>query len=174
MIVLILMNQDEVKIIRSTKRKKTIQAKMVKGKLWVYLPSGMTTAEERRWIEDMRKKFEKQKRRQELNSDGILQKRAYELNKIFFDGDLDFDIKYVTNQNSKFGSCTPKNKMIRISDRIADMPRWVRDYVIVHELAHLVYPDHSKEFWEKVNQYKYAERAKGYLIAVGMLSDESK
>ena len=64
--------------------------------------------------------------------------------------------------------------MIRLSDRIADMPRWVQDYVIIHELTHLIHPDHPKKFWEKVNRYKYAERAKGYLIAVGMESDEGE
>lgn len=48
------------------------------------------------------------------------------------------------------------------------MPSWVQDYIIIHELTHLMYPDHSKKFWETVNRYKYAERAKGYLIALGV------
>jgi len=47
------------------------------------------------------------------------------------------------------------------------MPSWVQDYIIIHELTHLIYPDHSKKFWETVNRYRYAERAKGYLIALG-------
>ncbi|UCD14387.1 MAG: M48 family metallopeptidase [Thermoplasmatales archaeon] len=165
------MNRDNIKIIRSAKRKKTIQAKMVDSKLWIYLPSGLTKAEEQKWITTMIEKSENQKRRQKLNSDGLLQKRAKELNKEYFNGVLDFDIKYVTNQISKFGSCTPKTNMIRISDRIAKMPKWVRDYVIIHELAHLDNPNHSRKFWKKVNQYKYAERAKGYLIAVGMIDE---
>lgn len=168
------MTQANVKIIRSTKRKKTIQAKMVNGKFWIYLPADITKIEEQRWIEQMKKRFDKRKRRQKLNSDERLQKRSKEINKQYFNGILDFEIKYVTNQISKFGSCTPKTKMIRISDRIADMPRWVQDYVIIHELTHLIHPDHSKRFWEKVNRYKYAERAKGYLIAVGMNSDEQE
>ena len=173
MIVPTPMNRDNVKIIRSAKRKKTIQAKIANGKLWIYIPSGMTKAEEKKWVTTMIEKSENRKRRHKLNSDGMLQKRARELNKQYFDGTLDFDIKYVTNQTSKFGSCTPDNKMIRISDRIGTMPRWVRDYVIIHELAHLMHPNHSKKFWKKVNQYKYAERARGYLIAVGMLLDET-
>lgn len=166
------MNQANVKIIRSAKRKRTIQAKMVKGKLWIYLPSGMTKAEEQKWIKEMTERFEKQKQRQKLNSNGMLQKRAQQLNKQYFNDVLDFDIQYVTNQTSKFGSCTPRTKIIRVSDRIATMPQWVQDYVVIHELAHLIHPNHSKKFWEKVYQYKYTERAKGYLIAVGMKSDE--
>ncbi|MFW6121670.1 MAG: M48 family metallopeptidase [Petrotogales bacterium] len=168
------MKQANVKIIRSAKRKKTIQAKMVNGKLWIYLPDKMTKAEEQKWIEQMSKKFNKRKRRQKLNNNGMLQKRARQLNKQYFNDTLDFDIRYVTNQTSKFGSCTPKTKTIRVSDRIAETPRWVQDYVIIHELTHLVHPNHSKKFWEKVNQYKYSERARGYLIAIGMLSDKEK
>lgn len=165
------MNLANVKIIRSAKRKKTIQAKMVNGKLWIYLPSGMTKAEEQKWIEQMSKKFDRRRRRQKLNSDGILKKRARQLSKQYFNDALGFDIQYVTNQTSKFGSCTPKTRMIRVSDRIAAMPQWVQDYVIIHELAHLIYPNHSKKFWEKVYQYRYTERAKGYLIAAGMKND---
>ena len=166
------MNQADVKIIRSAKRKKTIQAKMVNDKLWIYIPTGMTKAEEQKWIEQMSKKFDKRKRRQKLNSNGMLQKRTQLLNEQYFNDALAFDIQYVTNQKSKFGSCTPQTKMIRVSDRIATMPRWVQDYVIIHELTHLIHPNHSKKFWEKVYQYKYTERAKGYLIAVGMQTDE--
>ena len=168
------MDYKNVKIIRSERRKKTIQTKYVDGKLCIYLPSGLTEAEETKWIDQMITKNENRQRKQKLNSDGLLLKRAQDINKIYFGGNLDFDIKYVTNQNSRFGSCTPENMVVRISDRIANMPRWVRDYVIIHELAHLLYPDHSKKFWEKVYQYKYTERAKGYLIAVGMMPDENK
>jgi len=87
---------------------------------------------------------------------------------------LDFSIKFVSNQNTNFGSCTIKTRSIRISDRLAKTPRWVQDYVIIHELAHILYPNHSRKFWEKVNQYKYAERARGYLIAMGMLSENKR
>ena len=161
-----------VEIIRSDKRKKTIQAKEIDGKLYIYLSSGMSEDEEKLWIDSMVKRIDSQKRRKKLNSDEQLVKRARELNRRYFSGKLKFGIGYVTNQNSRFGSCTPKDKTIRISDRLADMPGWVRDYVIVHELAHLVHPDHSKKFWELVNHYRYSERARGYLIAVGMSSDE--
>lgn len=161
-----------VEIIRSERRKKTIQAKDVNGKLFVYLPAGLNEEEERRYIDRIVRRIEKRKRKQRLNNDDSLVKRAEELNKKYFGGKLRFEIKYVTNQKSRFGSCTPKTRRIRISDRLTSMPQWVRDYVIIHELAHLIQPNHSKRFWELVNRYRYAERARGYLIAVGMASDE--
>ena len=44
------------------------------------------------------------------------------------------------------------------------MPQWVVDYVLVHELAHLLEPGHDANFWAWVDRYPQAERAKGYLI----------
>lgn len=137
----------------------------------MYLPSGMSPSEEKKWVDRMITATEKKKRRQG-DTDGALWKRAQHLNKKYFNGALEFSIKFVTNQHMRFGSCTSVNKSIRISDRITKMPRWVQDYVILHELAHLIYPDHSKQFWMKVHEYTYAERARGYLIAVGMDTDE--
>jgi len=129
----------------------------------------MSENEEKRWIQKMVKWRENKK---QLNN-SLLLKRAKELNKIYFDDTLDFSIKFVTNQKNRFGSCTFKNKSIRISDRLSKAPKWVQDYVIIHELAHIVHPNHSKKFLEIVNQYKYAERARGYLIAMGMMKNKN-
>jgi len=162
------MMPPQITIIRSRRRKKTIQTKSQDGHLWIYLPAGMRPKEEQRWIERMMKKNERWvQKKTARESDSWLLQRAQELCKKYFNRQLDFCITYVTNQHSRFGSCTSLDRSIRISDRVKTMPVWVQDYIIIHELAHLIYPNHSKEFWEIVNQYKYAERAKGYLIALG-------
>lgn len=166
------MNKVEIK--RSKRRKKTVEAKFVKDKLVIYLPEEMNIYDEKKWINKMIKWGERRKTKKELNKNKLLLERSQKINKKYFNGKLDFSIKFVQNQKTKFGSCSIKSKSIRISDKLAKMPQWVLDYVIIHELAHIIYPNHSNRFWEKVNQYKYAERAKGYLIAMGMLSESKK
>ena len=166
------MNNRElsVEVIRSHKRKKTVQAKVVDDKLRVYLPAGLSKKRESELIEKMMVKVEKKRLKKELiNGDEYLKIRFNEFNRKYFNGELELtSIKYVTNQNTRNGSCTPAKGTIRISHRLADMPKWVLDYLIMHEMAHLLYPDHSKRFWDKVNEYKYTERARGFLICKGM------
>lgn len=158
----------QITVIRSKRRKKTIQTKYRDGHLWIYLPFGMSAKNEQKWITRMIERNKRWERKKTIKeSDQWLHQRAQYLNKKYFDGSLDFSIQFVTNQNSRYGSCTSVDRTIRISDKIQRMPSWVQDYVIIHELTHLIHPDHSKQFWDTVNQYRYTERARGYLIAVG-------
>lgn len=55
------------------------------------------------------------------------------------------------DQKRRWGSCCAKGE-VRINWRIIQAPLKLVDYVIVHELAHLVYPDHSKAYWKLVNR----------------------
>ena len=107
--------------------------------------------------------------------DADLERRARELNRQYFGGKLRWkSVRWVSNQNTRNGSCTPSQGTIRISHRLAKMPAFVRDYVLVHELAHLVEANHGPRFWKLVNRYPRTERARGYLMAVGLeaLEDE--
>jgi predicted metal-dependent hydrolase len=164
----------EVKVIRSPDRKKTIQAKMVGDTLVVHLPLGMHREEERKIIEKMKDKIEKKKQKKQLNKDDFLKTRFNEMNRKYFQGTLTVNsIEFVTNQERVNGSCTPNNCTIRLSHKLLDMPKWVLDYVIMHEMTHLVHPNHSKAFWTKVGEYKYTERARGFLMAKGMEKTEN-
>lgn len=75
-------------------------------------------------------------------------------------------VRWVTNQNGRWGSCTPADGTIRLSHRVQDMPDWVIDYVLLHELAHLIVPSHNARFWALVGRYPKTERARGYLEGV--------
>jgi hypothetical protein len=80
-------------------------------------------------------------------------------------------VRWVENQRTRWGSCTPETGEIRVSAVLAGYPRWVLDYVLVHELAHLVEANHSARFHELVHRYPKAERAEGFLIAKGLGDD---
>ena len=77
-------------------------------------------------------------------------------------------IRWVDNQSSRWGSCTPTTGTIRLSRTLSTFPGWVMDYVIVHELAHLEVHGHGPAFWELVARYPLTERARGFLIAKGL------
>ena len=165
----------DVRIIRSARRQRTISARMEAGVLVVRLPAGMTAEQEQEWVERMRQRVLGKQHTNELNADGALRQRAEELNNAYFGGVLHIvDIRYVANQDSRWGSCTTNQGTIRLSDRLSAVPEWVRDYVIIHELAHLVRPDHSPAFWKLVQRYRLTERARGYLMALGLEQGEGE
>jgi len=163
----------KVELVRSPRRRKTLSAKVLNNTMYVYVPISLPEARLGGIIEKFKSKFTKLRLKNELNSSQSLKEIAEKLNKRYFAGRLFINsIEYVTNQESKFGCCDVRLKDIRISYKVGKMPPWVRDYVIIHELAHLVEPNHSKEFWEIVFRYKLAERAKGFLIAKGLEENE--
>lgn len=163
-----------MRVVRSVRRRRTVSARVVAGVLEVRVPSGASAEEERVWVERMRRWAERRERRQVRLSgldDTDLQRRAATLNGRYFGGGLRFAIRYVADQEGRFGSCSPGGS-IRIAHRVAALPAWVRDYVLVHELAHIVEPNHSTAFWRLVERYPLAERARGYLMALGLEAAE--
>lgn len=157
-----------VEIIRSTNRHKTVNAQLKNGTLLIHAPADMSDETLQPIIEKLSQRLGRR-----LNpapqTDDQLESRAQELNAQYFGGQLRWQsIRYVENQNGRYGSCTPANGTIRLSHRLAKMPAWVRDYVLVHELAHLLESNHGRKFWKLVNRYPLTERARGYLMAVGM------
>ncbi|OGC03548.1 hypothetical protein A2276_01375 [candidate division WOR-1 bacterium RIFOXYA12_FULL_43_27] len=158
----------EVKIIRSQNRRKTISARLVNNIIQVNAPAGMSEEKLAEAAAKLKERIEKRLQKRGLASPADLYAVAQKLNQKYFGGELKIEsIEYSTNQNSVHGSCSYKKRTIRISHRLAGMPEWVRDYVIVHELAHIIEPNHSSSFWQLVNRYELSERARGFLMGVG-------
>jgi predicted metal-dependent hydrolase len=161
-----------VRIVRSQKRKKTVSAELKNGELVVRAPAQMSDRQLLPIIEKLQIRLRNKVLRSPI-TDAELEKIAQQLNKIYFADRLKWhSIRYVTNQNKRFGSCTPSTGTIRLSHRLATMPDWVLKYVVVHELAHLEEANHGPHFWALVNQYPLTERARGYLMAIGLEEDE--
>jgi predicted metal-dependent hydrolase len=153
---------------RSGRRNTPPSAETVGDALIVSIPERMSRADEQEWVRRMTHRMAHRKRRDRLNTDGALKKRADELADRYLGGVRASEITWVDNQKSRWGSCSPSDGSIRIALALSEYPAWVRDYVLVHELAHLLVPDHSDRFWRLVERYPLTERARGFLIAKGM------
>jgi predicted metal-dependent hydrolase len=158
-----------VRVIRSARRRRTISARLRGEVIEVLLPEGLSPDEEAHWIEVMSRRLTK---RRTPAGDQELMARAMELSRRHFGGALEpASVRWSETQQLRWGSCTPETGAIRLSARMRDFPRWVVDYVLVHELAHLRYLSHGPRFWALVERYPLTERARGYLIAKGGEAD---
>ena len=155
---------SEVEVRRSRRRRRTVSAYRDGDKIVVLIPASMSRAQEAEWVDTMVAKIQRREKRTQ-RSDEQLMRRARELSDLYLGGIAQPDsVRWVDNQNSRWGSCTPGDKSIRLSTRLQGMPAWVVDYVLVHELAHLIEHGHDSKFWAWVDRYPKAERAKGFLL----------
>jgi len=163
----------EIKITRSIRRRRTISARLVNNTLLVNAPAMLSEERLEKAVTHFKSRFEKKIIKEELDKKQNLSLIAAGLNEKYFGNRLKVNsIEYASDQASKFGCCNYRRGHIRISHRVGLMPDWVRDYVIIHEMAHLIEPNHSRAFWEIVYRYKLTERARGYLMAAGLNAED--
>jgi predicted metal-dependent hydrolase len=156
--------RPEVEVRRSKRRRRTVSAYRDGDRVVVMIPASLSRKEEAQWVETMLARLERSEKRRRP-SDIDLLRRANDLSDRYLGGlARPESVRWVENQQSRWGSCTPGDRTIRLSVRLQGMPSWVTDYVLVHELAHLLETGHDAKFWAWVDRYPQAERAKGYLI----------
>lgn len=160
----------KVVVRRSGRRRHTVSAYRDGDSVVVLIPARFSAAAEQRWVADMIRRLDAQddRRRRGLpGSDADLVMRAKELSESYLEGRAQpASVRWVTNQRRRWGSCTPTDGSIRLSTRLRDMPAYVVDYVLVHELAHLIVAGHGERFWAWVGRYPQTERARGFLEGV--------
>jgi predicted metal-dependent hydrolase len=155
----------EVEIRRSTRRRRTIQAYRDGDRTIVLVPAHLTPEQEREEVARLVARLDARERGP--RSDEELMARALRLSERYLDGRAQpTSVRWVTNQTTRWGSCTASTGAIRISHRVRDMPDYVVDHVLLHELAHLVEPNHSPRFWALLQGYPHALKAEGFLDGV--------
>lgn len=161
--------QPGVEVRRSRRRRRTVSAyRDDDGAIVVLLPARMTSAEEQEWVTTMVARLERSEEKRRPSDEGLA-RRAEALSAKYLEGLARPDsVRWVHNQSQRWGSCTPADRAIRLSSRLQGMPPWVVDYVLVHELAHLLEKGHTPAFWRMVDRYPKAERAKGFLEGVAL------
>ncbi len=157
-----------VEVRRSRRRRRTVSAYRDNGRIVVLVPERLSRAQEREWVSRMVRRLEAS-RAGDRPTDDELAARAAELSRTYLaDRARPSSVRWVDNQRRRWGSCTPAEGTIRLSSRLKPYPSWVVDYVLLHELAHLLVPTHSPEFWALLAGYPKTERARGFLEGVDM------
>jgi predicted metal-dependent hydrolase len=156
-----------VEVRRSRRRRRTVSAYRDGERVVVLIPDQFSRAEENEWVDRMLARLAARHARTRY-TDAELGARARRLADRYLTeyALAPVSVRWVSNQHSRWGSCTPEDGTIRISERVRVMPEWVLDYVVLHELVHLVVPTHGSRFWKLVGRYPKAERARGYLEGV--------
>ena len=135
----------------------------------VMIPGRFTRAEEAEWVAKMVARLDTgtQRSRRRGTTDAALARRADELSATYLGGRArPASVRWVGTMRTRWASCTPADRTIRMSDKLREMPTWVQDYVLLHELAHLLVPGHGPDFWALTARYPRTERARGYLDGV--------
>lgn len=129
----------------------------------VLVPARLSAAEERRWVQRMVERLSQSEARRRPSDEELL-RRARSLSERHLGGRaVPSSVRWSSNQQQRWGSCTPSEGTIRISDRAKGLPSWVLDYILLHELAHLLEASHGDEFWALLSEHPRTERARGFL-----------
>jgi predicted metal-dependent hydrolase len=156
-------DDHRVEVRRSGRRRSTVTAYREGGRTVVLIPARFSRAQEREWVSRMLERLSAQERRRRPGDEELME-RAQALSERYLRSlATPSSVTWVGNQHSRWGSCTPADRSIRVSTRVLGMPAWVLDYVLLHELAHLIQPGHGPSFWSLLAAYPRTERARGFL-----------
>lgn len=162
--------QGKIEIRRSARRKRTVSARREGDRTVILMPAGLSRARESELVEDMLGRLERSERRRAGRlraGDEDLMARARAMSDRWLGGAArPASVRWVPAMRSRWASCTQVDGTIRVSEAARGFPPYVLDYLLVHELAHLIAPGgHTPRFWELVRRYPRTERAIGYLEA---------
>lgn len=168
-------DRPEVEIRASTRRKKTGAAHWSGSRIVVQIPARVRGRERTAFVDDLVERLMTQ-RPQHTAGDASLEERAKVLAELYNDGVIPESVRWVKNQQSRWASCSPASREIRVSSRLRQCPEWVIDAVLVHELAHLQEADHSVQFRLIADRHpRQAESAlflEGYALGLGLRIEE--
>jgi predicted metal-dependent hydrolase len=157
----------DVEVRVSKRRKKTAAAHWEGDRIVVVVPTHLRGHELDAMVAELAKRLSRHRPLLHA-SDEHLERRAAALGRRYLDGVTPTSIRWSTNQTKRWGSCTVLTREIRISDRLRVAPEWVLDAVIVHEMAHLIEPNHSPRFRQIEERYPRRQEADTYLAGYAL------
>ena len=151
----------------STRRRKTATAYWQHDRIVVVLPARLPVAERGPMVDSLVRRVLAQQPNLHA-TDHELFDRAAALSRQYLLGTLPRSIRWVSNQQRRWGSCSVHSGEIRVSDRLRVVPPWVLDAVLVHELTHLEEVAHSARFHQLAGRYSRMAAADTFLEGFGL------
>ncbi|MDN6170059.1 MAG: M48 family metallopeptidase, partial [Micrococcaceae bacterium] len=169
-----------VRVLRSARRRRTVSGVWKDGAAVISIPATLSLRQENDWVDrmvpDILARRAKALGKFGENADTELMQRAQRLNRKYLQSRAEpLSVKWVTNQNTRWGSTSTGSGAIRLNHRLQQMPSWVQDYILVHELAHLIAEDgHGPQFKALEARFERLDEAKAYLwgVSFGMAQEQ--
>jgi predicted metal-dependent hydrolase len=153
----------EIRVVRSSRRKRSISAYREQGAIVIQVPARLSHSKVSEVIPEMVEKILSREAREKISDEDLFH-RAHELLAQYLP---EFTVTPVSvtwrPMNERWGSCTTIDRTIRISDRLNGAPGYVVDYLLVHELIHLMIADHGPQFEAFLARYELSDKASAYL-----------
>ena len=156
-------DEGEIVVIRSTRRKKSISAYRQGGRIVISIPARLSKADERAIVPEMIAKIRDQEASKTLGEAQLASKIDQLLTELAPEITARPASVVWRPMRERWGSCTSVDRSIRISDRLKFAPEYALDYVLFHEAIHLQYFDHGDDFTEVLNRFEDSELASAYL-----------
>jgi len=159
-------DRPEIEVRASTARVKSATARFEGSRFVVLVPAHLGAREREEMVTALLARANR--RRATLHtSDAELLERALALAPAYVGTARPQSVRFVSNQQTRWASCSARSGEIRISDRLRGAPQWVLDVILIHELCHLVHLDHSPAFHALADRAPRKRDAEMFLLGLG-------
>jgi predicted metal-dependent hydrolase len=153
------------------KRVRNVNARLVGDELRVSAPRHVSHAELDEIVRELARKLVRRVRAEVINSGEGALEVARRVAAQFPRPPRVSDVRFVTNQRARWGSYSERTGVVRLNAALRQLPRWVLEAVVAHELAHSFYADHSPAFWRLLRAVcPKTDRANAFLEGVSWIS----
>jgi predicted metal-dependent hydrolase len=157
----------ELSLRLTRKRVKNVNARLVGDELRVSAPPRMSIRELDEIIDQLARRLVRRERAKTVNSENDALALAQKVARRFPNSPAVEAARFSTNQSARWGSYSMKTGTVHLNAALRQMPSWVLEAVVAHELAHVFHPNHSDEFWELLRSVcPKTDRARAFLEGV--------
>jgi predicted metal-dependent hydrolase len=149
---------------------KNINARLRDTTLSVSAPLNVSQATLDQAIPDLARRLVRRIRARQINAEDDALALAHKVAERFPTKPIVAQVQFVTTQEARWGSYSSASRAIRLNAALREMPRWVLEAVVAHELVHVFHQNHGPEFWKLLRHvYPDVDRADAFLAGVSWL-----